>query len=124
MVTKTKEAVRLTFCDRCEEPMLWTFAFVSCELFCPNCGATHGMMDGGRKMLADEDEIKKHKANERWFKQIRPHLYMGGERRKDCEKCSGGEYHVHHLTLEEMQKQRWAMDELKKKLHSKFRKGD
>lgn len=108
-----KKMVRV--CEYCLKPILWTFAFVGSEYYCPLCGRT-GDMFWGSNVEATPRLLRLRRSLAIKFGQIRPHLYMGGERKKDCDKCfpkkGDGECHVLHLTEKETKKMELARNRL------------
>ena len=109
--------------ERCENPLLWTFAFVGCELYCPSCGAAGGMLGFGK--LVQLTPARKRKALSlkiRWGQIVR-HLNTGGGWREGCKKCDErGEYHCCHLTDEEVRKAKWARERVKMMILPKYRR--
>jgi len=109
--TATKKEKLIKVCDNCDNPIFWTFAFVGAEYYCPSCGASRDMFFG-KDVPATPKLLKLKKSLAIKWGQIKPHLYTGGGRRKDCKKCfpkeGQGEYHIKHLTPKEKKKMEWA----------------
>lgn len=107
-------AKELLVCERCENPLLWTFAFPGCEWYCPSCGAASGMLGFGKKVKLTPARKKKLRSLKIRWGQIVRHLQTGGGWKEGCAKCDKrDEYHCCHLTEEEKRKKEWAWDRLR-----------
>ena len=105
-----KKEIKIKVCDYCEKPIFWTFIFRGAEWYCPSCGASRDMFFG-KDVEATEELLKLKKSLAIKFGQIRKHLFTGGARKRDCEKCKD-EYHIRHLSPQEKKKHDWAMNRL------------
>lgn len=104
----------ITVCPFCEEPMIWTFAFSGCELYCLMCGHACGMFGG--KLAKETKELKyKKKLYEKLFKVIYNDLIPAGAYLNKCKQCkSMKEHHISHATELELLKDKIARETLEK----------
>lgn len=84
----------------CGTPLIWTFMFSGSEWYCRKCKRDFPMfnahkIDGTPELTAEKNE------NEQWFRAIAKDCIPRGAKKRDCEKCEGGEYHLDHATEEE-----------------------
>ncbi len=116
-------AKEIMVCERCENPLIWTFAFIGCEWYCPSCGNAGGMLGFGKAVKLTPARKKKLRSLKIRWGQIVRHLNTGGGWREDCKKCDAREeYHVCHLTDEEKRKKEWAIGRLEAMKLPKYRR--
>ena len=90
-------------CPCCDYPLISTLAFMGAEWFCMKCKWSGGIFSEKRGVPIPED-LEKAKADHELFKKHKPHLWMGGGQKEDCDRCVGKEVHAWHLTPEEKSK--------------------
>ena len=104
----------ITVCPECGEPMIWTFAFSGCELYCLMCGHVCGMF--GAESIEETKELKyKQKLYEKIFKIIYNDLIPARAYSNKCKKCENmKEHHISHATELELLKDKIARETLEK----------
>ena len=98
---KSKPVESIRVCEDCGNPLVWTFIHAGCEYYCPSCGAMGDMFMGNKIHYPRKALIEKAKRIKARFNRYRKGLWSGGGRKRGCELCDKGEYHLQHLTPEE-----------------------
>lgn len=119
-----KKEKKIKVCSECEAPLIFTFAFDYCELYCLNCGAKGGMFGTGHEVdLTTELLFKKKLVDSLWRVIYRSGWYLPSGRfgKGGCKKdnkngrySSSCENHNEHLTEKEIEKNLVAREYLEK----------
>lgn len=93
---------RFAICCICETPLVPTFIYSGAEWYCVKCGREYPYMscekvDWREDLAAESDRLNTA------FRELTKDCIPRGARKRDCEKCSAGEYHLDHATDEELQ---------------------
>lgn len=101
---------RIAVC-KCENPMVFTFAFLGAEYYCLDCGRTSGFFTD--RVEATPELIKKLKSDTQKFKRIMKDHIPYGCWFTDCKLCEKHkEYHYHHATDKQKEASKKALEKL------------
>lgn len=109
--------IKITVCDDCETPLIFTFRWAFKEMYCLNCGALGDMFMGKKVRLTDELKLKKRIVDRIWktlYGREGFLLPVASYTIDGCKKCKSGDNHGQHLTNREIRNNKIANKILKK----------
>lgn len=111
---------KITVCNNCGTPLIWTFRWDYNELYCLNCGALGDMFMGKKVELTEELKLKNRVVLKIWkslYGKNRALLpQSNGYKKNNCKKCEK-EYHNFHLSKKEIRDNKVAEKILEKVKH-------